>query len=668
MKSCWCHQRLALLFVVALSACSSDSENTHPNATIEELYPDGCDPIVTASYCGYPFPSDVFTTEDPSSPTGRRVRFHRTRMMPPRYVEGDGTPRYQDPTLFDDFDGFSPGAELIFNLPNIDLAGTATVTNVARSLEPDSPTVVLDAETGERIPHFVEADPRPYDTSRRMVLIRPVRRLDSAHRYVVAVRRLVDAYSGAPIEPTEAFAALRDGRRFDAHASVAHRRSRYESMFDLLEEHGVARDDLQLAWDFTTSSDAHNTERMVSMIEAGLAELGANAPSYTITSVGDNPDGNIARRIEGTVRVPMYLTGTGGTGSTMVLDANGMPLRTGFVDVPFLLQIPVSAVGTSAANPKPILQHGHGLFGSRTEADSSSFRSFVDANGYVILSMDWWGLSGSDFTAAAALAQSGDIRDFRTIPDRGQQAMLNFMYGLRAVTRGLATASETQINGFPTIDVADPRYMGVSLGGIYGSVYLTLSPDIDRGVLMVPGQPFSLLLPRNGSTFPALHTLFVFVSLLDEASVPLGMGLVQMLWDRSEPDGYTHLMLDDPDGVLPFASNHHVFVMDAIGDKTVTTIGAQIMARTIGIPLLAPNPRPVFGMMDTVGPIEGSAFAEFDFGPTESTTQIPNPMGSDPHSALISESSTSAIPRAMAAQFLGTGTVTNLCMDSCDPN
>lgn len=671
MQSRRSHIALLLALSLAPLGCGEDAEPTYPNASLETLYPDGCDPIEPAEYCGYPFPSDVFTVADASSPTGRRVRFHRTHMMPVRYVEAGGsvTAHYQDPTLFDDFDGFSPGAELIFNFPFVSPEGTASVTTIARSLETDSPTVVLDAETGERVAHFVEVDPRPEDPNRRMLLIRPVQRLASARRYIVAVRGLVDVIDGSPVAPTPAFAALRDGRRFPSHRSVAHRRAHYEDMFDFLEQHGVARDDLQLAWDFTTSSDAHNTARMVSLFETGLAALGNGAPSYTITSSTDDPDPRVARRIEGTVEVPLYLTGTGGPGSTMVLDAQGMPVQQGTVDVPFLLTIPNSAVGTSAATPKPILQHGHGLFGLRTEADSGAFRQFADDQGYVMLSMDWWGLSEPDLIAASAVSGSGDIGDFRTVPDRGQQAMLNFLYGLRAVTRGLASDPATQIGGFATIDPTSPRYLGASLGGIYGSVYLTLSPDIDRGVLVVPGQPFGLLLPRNGSTYPALYLYFANVSLLDGASVPLGMGLVQMLWDRSEPNGYAHLMLEDPEGTLPFAHDHHVLVMDAIGDKTVTTLGAQIMARTLGLPMLAPNPRPVFGLTDTVGPITGSAFAEFDFGPMESTTQIPTAGGSDPHGALFQQANaTSAIPRQMAADFLATGSVSNLCSGSCDPN
>lgn len=665
-------RNFAFIFVCLFAAsCSSATpEDTHPGATIEELYPDGCDPIVAAEFCGYPFPSDTWTIATTSTPTGRAVRFHRTHMMPQRtsYVNNQETLAYQDATLFDDFDGFSPGGQMVFSLPGVTIVGTAGVTTIERSLEDASLTVIIDAETGARVPHFVEKDPQPADSTRGMILVRPVVRLRSGKRYIVAVRGMMD--ENQHVAPsTAAFEALRDRRSYPAHPSVASRRAHFETIFDDLEAAGVRRSELQLAWDFTTSSDAHNTARLVSMYEAGLAELAAAPASYTITSMLDNVDAHIARRIEGTVHVPMYLTDAGGPGATMML-ADGMPSQAGYVDVPFLLQIPVSAVAPmgGAAAAKPIVQHGHGLFGARTEADGDSWRSFIDDNGFVMLSMDWWGLSDGDLLAVGAVASEGDIRNFRTVPDRGQQAMLNFLYGLSAAMNGLVTDPATQINGHPTIDPVDPKYMGVSLGGIYGSVYLTLSPDIDRGVLMVPGQPFGLLLPRNASTFPALHYLLENNSLNDGAAVPLAVEYIQMLWDRVEPNGYTHLMLEDPANVLPFAHEHHVVVMDAIGDKTVTTLGAHIMARTLGLPELGPVPRTVYGFTPTTGPITGNAFVEFDFGPAESTTQIPNPAPGDPHSALITVSATSVFPRAMAASFLQTGSISNLCSGACDPD
>lgn len=658
--------RIVALVLFTSSACDDSTSRTPP--TIEAIYPDGCDPIVDRSFCGYPFPSDVFTVADASSRTGRRVHFHRTEMRPLRYADdGDGYREHrQDPTIFDDLDGFAGGTPVLFAIPGGTLTGTASVTDIAASLAPDAKVVLVDADTGEKIANFVEFDAAISDVSRAAFYVQPAKRLTGGHRYLVAVRGIVDA-NGALLPPTDAFAALRDRRSLASEPSVATRRTRYEALFTRLEELGVPRDDLQLAWDFTVMSDATVTGRLRTMFERGVADLAGTAPTYTITSTTDGVTADIARVVRGTVRVPKYLTGTGSAGSTMTLDASGNPTSNGTFDVPFTLQIPTSAVGAGSASPKPVLQYGHGIFGNQTEADGSAQRQLANQHGYALLALDWWGLSGSgDLGYVSTVASTGSASAFRSVTDRGQQAMLNQFYGLRAVIDGLAADPATFIGGFPTIDPNEPRYLGVSLGGLYGGILATVSPDIGRSVLMVPGQPISLVLPRNSSTYQPLRYLLVS-SLGDEAYPFLLFGLIETLGERCDPSGYTQQLPRTPTAELPFARAHRVLVMDAIGDKTVTTLGAAIMARSMGLPLLGPAARPVFGLSEVGGPIDGSAFVEFDFGPTESTTQLPNPAPGDPHGALIYGAG-AAIPSTMAMQFLSTGIVTNLCSSACDPN
>ena len=57
-------------------------------------------------------------------------------------------------------DGWSPAAALLAVFPNVSLAASAVPgwQDMARSLEDDCPTVLLDALTGERVAHFAELD------------------------------------------------------------------------------------------------------------------------------------------------------------------------------------------------------------------------------------------------------------------------------------------------------------------------------------------------------------------------------------------------------------------------------------------------------------------------------------------------------------------------------
>ena len=188
------------------------------------LLGDDCDPIVP-SHCGYPFPSNVYLEEDDTTDTGQRVAFGLTT-LPKADIADQHTP----PSAVSESDGFSAGATLLTHLPGATVTGLATPWSIERSLVATSPTVLIDAETGEWIPHWSELDRTDFqDDERRAFMIRPAVRLKDATRYLVAIRGVVDA-DGKPLEPSPAFAALRDDESFD-HPSVGLRRALYDDIF-----------------------------------------------------------------------------------------------------------------------------------------------------------------------------------------------------------------------------------------------------------------------------------------------------------------------------------------------------------------------------------------------------------------------------------------------------
>src|SRR5262249_27565136 len=189
----------------------------------------------------------------------------------PRYTS---TGQHIDPTLWNDSDGFSPGQPAITHLPGATITGLPTQDTIASSLDPGSPTVIIDAETGERVPHFSELDESIYDEpdAERTLIIRPVVRLADATRYIVAIRGVVDEH-GKAIAPSPVFAALRDGTS-SCDPSVDARRELYADVFARLEKAGIARKDLQIAWDYTTASKQNNTARFLAMRDDALALVG----------------------------------------------------------------------------------------------------------------------------------------------------------------------------------------------------------------------------------------------------------------------------------------------------------------------------------------------------------------------------------------------------------
>ena len=185
-----------------------------------------CDPIVP-SHCGFPFPSNVYTVADATSATGRRVSF-----LP------EGLPPRKDGSLitgeaWKKSDGFSSGGTILAQIVGATNSGLAKANSPDDSLADASPTVLLDAETGERVLHWAEIDKTAESPEQASLLIFPAEPLRDGARYIVAVRGLLDA-EGATLEASPAFAALRDGTASD-DASVEARRDLYADLFGILE-------------------------------------------------------------------------------------------------------------------------------------------------------------------------------------------------------------------------------------------------------------------------------------------------------------------------------------------------------------------------------------------------------------------------------------------------
>lgn len=620
------------------SDASPDDGGGPPVARPARALSGDCDPLVPG-VCLFPFPSDVYLKADSSAPGGRRVVFPEGRL-----------PGATQTAPWTRCDGFSAGVAPMTFMPGATTAGLPTPLDIARSLDADSPTVLIDATTGERIPHFSELDMSHDDDSRRAFMLRPTRRLADDTRYIVAIRNVVDA-AGTPLSASPGFAALRDDKPSD-DPDVEGGRALYEHLFGVLGRAGVERGSLQLAWDFTTATRENNTRAMLHMRDEALAEVGTKGPRFENLTILDDVDADTARRIDGEMVVPLYLD-TPAAGGVMSLDDQGLPARNGEARYPFVVFIPHSAKGS----PKPPLAIGHGLLGSRDQA--AGFATFANQFGYVLFAVDWIGMAGDDVANIAGMLGAAEMHRFQSVADRLQQGFLNFLLASRLMTGDFASDAATQLEGGPTIDTTTPYYYGGSQGGIFGASVMAISTDFPRGVLGVPGQPYGLLL--NRSVDFDLYLGIARSALPDHLDIQFLIALAQMLWDRAEPSGYSPYVRQN---LLPGTPAHEVLMIAALGDHQVNTLGAHIMARSIGAKMIRPTVRDVFELEAVAPPHRGSGFVEMDFGnPADPITNTPPRAGQDPHGRPAE------VPAAaqLVDHFLKTGEVSHFCDGPCDP-
>jgi hypothetical protein len=669
--------------VVLVAACSSKSSgngspNQQPTPNAPALLQQDCDPIVP-SHCGLPFPSNVWTVPDSSRVTGMHLYFGATT-LPAYDNQGD----HIDKTPFEGRDGFSPGSSIMTHMPGATSTGLADAYHIDQSMTATSPTVLMEYDTGALVPHWAELDTLPStqqfdsndDSDNNTFFIRPALRLKDNTRYIVAIRNVVDA-NGQPLPPTPVFQALRDNTA-SSDLSVAPRRALYADILGKLKANSVDPTQLQAAWDFTTASKEDTTQWMVHMRDDALNTVGAAGPAYTYDpakcsktpsgpsnapcGIFDNDgdgkiDGHanpyIRRRIVGQMTVPLYLNNPN-PGSSLNFGADGMPAQNGTAVFQFLVQIPNSLVNTGSAGA--IVQNAHGLFGDQTEGQDGYMAETCDREGYVEIAVDLVGMASDDGSSYVPNMIAGDISHFEHLVERMHQGFINELLAMRMMMGAMASDPATIFNGKPTIDPTRRYYRGDSQGGISGGVYMAISTDVTRGLLGEPGAPYNTLLDRSVD----FNGFFLIIkgTYPNPIDIQFGLGLINSLWDRAEPDGYVSYISQN---LLPNTPAHNVLLHMGIGDQQVSPLGAHFIARSVGAQNLATPNREIYGVPDGQSGFSGNGMCEWNFGLPAGSSPVgnvpPDSSQPDPHDALRQQ----ADAQDMSDIFFRTGTVVQTC-------
>lgn len=692
------------------SKLGSKSKKKATSLTATKGVPTACPPLVSSPAeceilngveCLLPYPSSHFLVPA-DTPTGYAVRFPQA-----------GIPRVNGPeipaSLYDDLDGFSPGSQILMHFPQgVDVPASNasrllepeccgqpdgppwidTRTYTGRSLEPDSPTVLLDADTGERLLHFVENDGRPHDAARELFFLRPAVILTPGHRYIVAVRNLV-APGGAAVKPELPFRFLRDAVITDEPAIEA-RRAHFESdIFPALTTAGVAREDLILAFDFVVGSEEKLSGGIRSMRDQAYAwldsvEADPEAVPFTVTDVQtndcDQPGTVVWRTITGTYQVPLFLTGPIDDDTTPVtnVDADGVPVQNGFQDARMVATLPCSA---RDGEPTQAVLMGHGLF-----QDAPYFPTVIPPIVSQVLpwtsiaiSTDWRGLSQLDLgwlgEHVIGLTGQSELHHFPAFPARLRQGMVNTLVLARLMKSGILNRDPAfQREGGAGVlpGPTDPLYyFGVSLGGIMGTYLAALTPDIDNFVLDVGAVNFSCMLPR-ATPFKPFFALLQGIGLTDSMSTWLGVQLTHELWASAEPVSVVHHVTSDP---YPGSGNaKHVLYTAAWLDHQVSNTCTEIAARTMGLPVLEGSyQQGLQGMPDVAGPVDSALvfhhLGQLDILNPAHAPYIPpltNDTATDPCDPHGTPKASTPTTIRQNIDFLFTGQAKNFCTDLCD--
>ena len=481
-----------------------------------------------------PFPSDRFTIADPSQNTQRRVDLP----IPDCAVRQSDC---EDLAVINTLDGFhiEPRLSIPFDGP-IDVT---TVTSESVFLigldgrQPDCHEGIRDCEEDERDNdrRVIGINQVVWDALTNTLHVQVDELLDQHTRYALIVTRGVRDEFGDRVEASEAF------RRFRETVQDEYKHALLDAIH-VARRIGVQERDVVTASVFTTQTVTSILEKIRDQIKAATPEPadfhlgpGGSPTVFALDSVAgitwDQQRGNDPRTFTRvTVDLPSLRIIPGAVGTIAfgkytspdyevhpgefippIGTRTGTPVVQGTNEIYFNLFLPS---GPRPAAGWPVAIFGHARVGSKnggsivaaTMAAHRIATIAINAVGhgfgpFGVLTVNETGGKSTSFSAGGrGMDQNNDRQiaadeGFGTAPPR---TVIFFADGIRQtvadlmqLVRVIEVGVDVDGDGSPDLDPPRIYYFGWSLGGNYGTVFLSVDPSVRAGVLTVAGGPIA---------------------------------------------------------------------------------------------------------------------------------------------------------------------------------
>lgn len=443
----------------------------------------------------------------------------------------------------------------------------------------------------------------------------------------------VDEQTGEPIIDPETGLPVVDVEATNAKAQALEGlRQLVQTQEAALTGEGVVAEDIILSWTFNTQS-VGDVLGVVNSIATGTSVINPAPIGTTADLLPPGASPGLANVYVGSLDVPYYLTAATGPQDPTPLGTwwlaanpagagdternltryNPLPAATSTETIPLLLSVP--AAGTA---PWPVVIFQHGITTDRSvmlaAADSLAAAGFA----VVAIDMPLHGLDPSsplysgfertfdlDFvnnTTGAPLDFAGgempdgadpsgthyiNLASLLTTRDNLRQSVAD----LFALTEALATMDYTG-DGAADFDTDRIYFSGHSLGGMVGSVFLALEPDVRDAVIAMSGGGIAKLLDGSISFGPRIEAGLAAKGVVKGTpDYESFMGAFQTLIDSGDPVNYA----------VVTATGRGVLMFEVLGDTVVpNNVLADAPAGTVPSPLAGTDPLVFFLGLQTV--------------------------------------------------------------------
>jgi hypothetical protein len=481
------------------------------------------------STTGSPFPTNRFTLTDSAQNTDRRVNLPMPNCAASPSNCGDFA-------LLNQLDGFNIQPRI--SIPFDGAIDPATVNNntvfLIRIADTSTPTTFN--------PQIVGINQVVWDTLTNTLFVKSDQKLDQHTTYLLIVTKGVHDSAGDPIEADDSFVHFRHNLSF-GQTKDPELKSYRKTLIDLLDDDALATlgpgllpSDIAVASVFTTGSVTATLEKIRDQVKAASAptadfNLGTHGertvfPVASIVGILFGQQQNAVGPLN-TVPVPTpalqvfpgavskiafgKFSGknfeTSGGIIPTVPTRTGVPVVQSTQDIFFNLFIPA---GPRPATGWPVAIFSHGL-GDNKNNSPLAVASTLAHNGVATLSINTVGhgfgpastltvIQGTGATVLSAGGRgvdqnsSGTFDSFEGLFALGaqidiasrdgiQQTVADLMQVVRMIQGGV----DVENTGSASLDANRIYMFGQSLGGIVGTVFMGIEPDIKAGVPVVAG-------------------------------------------------------------------------------------------------------------------------------------------------------------------------------------
>jgi len=529
---------------------------------------DNCNPTSIAT-CALPFPSTYWMQDDAMSPTGKTIQVSNAMVRPEIIAQLPVDEGFSPEGLFNGDSGFSAASAAVFEFGSAPLADTLPENG-------GDAVVAIDLTTGERISvralisDYAQSD--KVNGTAHVVEVYPQSRWEYGHEILVAITTDLD------LEAPEA------GLITKVLSGSANQRAYTQDLVATLTANGVNPLSVRNATRFVVRDRDEVTGPVVAAIDDVRSR---EHPVRNLDVKYNYTDRDIAARVDGEVLIYNYRINNG----TSNVDYSAEPMEQW---VEFRLTLPAAAREGSV----PVAMYAHGL-GANKETDTivSGMNAEIGVATYAI----GFPNHGDRTEADGGYVLSNVSTDKLGVPvGMINQNAIDFASAHRALQTTLADIdvvgrkswrswAGNKPDGVSDIDATQVMMQGTSLGGVLGSTYGAISPDIKGGVYHVTGVGVTSILANSILWVPMFSNLVP--SEANGAEAIMLRGAIQQALDHGDSINYIDMFRHPELG----REARPLMLTNGAGDTIVPNASSVAAANLADLPIVG---EPLFDMPD----------------------------------------------------------------------